>query len=123
MSGSALTGGALINKKGEFQFWSAWVELFFVFILIIGIIIGMISPSATITYFVALAVGMVGGRMLYERKGKERAQYILLVIAFIMGYVLGTWRGDRIITLLLFLFGAGLIYFLLNKHILKDTWF
>ena len=111
-----------MNKKAAFAFWSDWAEFFFFVLLLIGIIFGVLSPSAPITYLIGFFSGMMAGRLFYERKDKGRAPYLLIVIGFIMGYVIGNFRfGDRRITFLLFLFGAALTYYLFDKKIIKDT--
>jgi hypothetical protein len=109
------------GKRG-LAYWSEWAEFFFFVLLFVGIVIGILSPSAAITYLVGFFSGMMAGRLLYERKNKGRAPYLLIIIGFLMGYVIGTFYGDRRITFLLFVFGAVLSYYLFNKKILKDKW-
>ena len=87
----------------------------------VGLLIGIASPSATITYLVGFFSGAMAGRLLYERKNKLRAPYLLIIIGFIIGYVIGTFYGDKRITFLLFIFGAVLTYYLFDKGILRDT--
>jgi hypothetical protein len=91
--------------------------------LFVGLVLGALSPSAVITYLIAFCSGMMFGRLLYERKGKSKATYILIVIGFVMGYVVGSgiFRGDPRITAFLFVIGAILIYFLFNRKLIKDT--
>ncbi len=109
------------NKKASLNYFSDWAEFFFLVLLFIGLIFGIMSPSAVITYLVAFFSGMMAGRLFYERKNKGRAPYLLIIIGFIMGYVIGTFHGDRKISFLLFLFGAALSYYLFDKKIIKDT--
>ncbi|MCK5282327.1 MAG: hypothetical protein KAK00_02875 [Nanoarchaeota archaeon] len=109
-----------MNKKAALNFFSEWAEFFSLVLLFIGIFIGIISPSAAITYLVAIFAGFFAGRLLYERKEKLKAPYLLIIIGFIMGYVIGTFYGDRRITFILFLIGTALGYFLFDKKIIKD---
>lgn len=109
----------LRNKKG-FAYWSDWAEFFFFILLFIGLIFGALSPSAVITYLVGFFAGMMAGRLLYERKNKGRAPYLLIIIGFVMGYVIGTFHGSRQITFLLFIFGAAFGYYLFDKKIVRD---
>jgi hypothetical protein len=110
----------MMNKKAAFAYWSEWAEFFFFVLLFIGLIFGIGSPSAVITYFIGFFSGMMAGRLFYERRDKGRAPYLLITIGFIMGFVIGTFHGNRIITFLLFIFGAVLSYFLFDRKILKD---
>lgn len=127
--GKDLTGKGLIkmirnflrNKKAALDFFSDWAEFFFLVLLFIGIIFAVSSTSAVITYLVGFFSGMMAGRLIYERKEKLRAPYLLIIIGFIMGYVIGNFRyGSRVIIVLLFVFGAALMYYLLDKKIIKD---
>lgn len=109
------------NKRAAFSFWSDWAEFFFFVLLFVGIIFGVMSPSAVITYMVGFFSGMMAGRLVYERKRKGGAPYLLIIIGFVMGYVIGTFHGSRPITFLLFVFGAAFSYYLFNKKIIKDV--
>ena len=110
----------MMNKKAAFNYFSDWAEFFFFVLLFIGIIFGVFSPSAVITYMVGFFSGMMAGRLLYERKNRGRAPYLLIIIGFVMGYVIGTFHGSRPVTFLLFVFGAAFSYYLFNKKIIKD---
>ncbi len=112
-----------LTKKAKFDYFSDWAELFFFVLLFIGLIFGVTSPSAVITYLIGFFSGAMAGRLIYERKNKLKAPYLLIVIGFIIGYVIGTFHGDRRITFLLFIFGAVLTYYLLDKKIIKDIKF
>jgi len=90
-------------------------------LLFIGLVIGVRSPSAAVTYLVALVAGMITGRLLYDRKHKLRAPYMLIIIGFVIGYVIGSFYGNRFLTFLLFLFGATGMYYLLNKKFIRDV--
>ncbi|MBD3163736.1 hypothetical protein GF323_00890 [Candidatus Woesearchaeota archaeon] len=108
-------------KKAAFDFFSDWAEFFFLVLLFTGLILGIFSPSAVITYLIGFFSGMMAGRLFYERKDKGRAPYMLIIIGFVMGYVIGTFHGDRRVTFLLFVIGAVLMYYLLDRKIIKDT--
>lgn len=109
-----------MNKKGAIDFFSDWAEVFFLILLFIGLIFGVFSPSAAITYAIAFVSGLMAGRVLFERKDKGRAPYMLIIIAFILGFILGSFYGDKKITMLLFIFGAALGYYLFDKKIIRD---
>ena len=107
-------------KKAQFDYFNNWAEFFFFILLFLGILLGIASPSAVITYLISFGSGMMAGRLAFERKNKGRAPYLLIIIGFIFGYVFGAFRGSRLITFLLFIFGAVLLYYLLDKKLIKD---
>ena len=111
----------LTKKAAAFTFFSDWAEFFFLVLLFIGLFIGIVSPSAVITYLIGFFSGVMAGRLVFERKNKLKAPYLLIIIGFIIGYVIGTFYGDRRITFLLFVFGAVLTYYLLDKGYIKDV--
>ncbi len=108
------------SKRGALDYFSNWAEVFFLILLFTGLVFGVMSPSAVITYLVGFFSGMMAGRLFYERKDKGRAPYLLIIIGFVMGYVIGTFHGDRRVTFLLFIFGAALSYYLFDRKIIKD---
>ena len=111
-----------MNKK-SLKYGSDWAEMFFLVLLLIGVVIGVMSPSAAVTYLIAFVSGMLVGRIVWFRKTKMMAPYILIVIGFLLGFVIGTFRGDRRITALLFILGAIICYYLFKKGVLKDKFF
>ncbi|MBS3136678.1 hypothetical protein J4401_07030 [Candidatus Woesearchaeota archaeon] len=110
-----------MNKKAEFSYYADWAEFFFFVLLFVGIVLGVLSPNAVITYLIATASGMLAGRVFHHRRYKGRAPYTLLIVGFIMGFVIGTFRGERTISFLLFVLGGVFSYYLFDKKILKDT--
>jgi len=113
-----------LNKRasGHVPFFWNWAEMFFMVLLIAGLILGIFSPSAVITYLMAFFTGFMAGRLMYERKHNLKAPYMLIVIGFIIGYVLGTFYGSKIITLILFIGGYIVSYQLYDKKIVKDVY-
>ena len=103
-------------------FFKNWTEFFFFVLMVIGLIVGLwaTSFSAVINYIVIFLSGMIGGRLLYDRKGKITFPYYIILIGFIAGYVLGTYYGSRKIVVILFVLGILLSYHLYNKGYLRD---
>ena len=103
----------------EFYFKS-WVELLFFALMVIGFVIALIAPSAVISYTVIFLSGMIGGRLLYDRRQKLTFPYYLIMIGFLVGYVIGTYYGSRKIVIILFIIGILFSYYLCKKGYLKD---
>lgn len=102
-----------------------WAEIIAASFMVIGIIVAFLSPSLFISYMIIFLSGMIAGRLLWERRNKTRYPYILIMLAFVAGYMLGTFRhyGNPIIILILFVVGAVLMYKLNQKGILADLFF
>jgi hypothetical protein len=102
-------------------FFKSWAEFFFFVLMIIGFIIAIIAPSAVISYLVVFLSGMIGGRLLYERKKKLSFPYYIIIIGFMIGYVIGTYYGSRKVVIILFVLGILLSYYLHNKGYIRDV--
>jgi len=103
-------------------FFRSWAEFFFFVLMIIGFIISIwaSSFSAFISYIVVFLSGMIGGRLLYDRKGKLTFPYYIILLGFIIGFLLGTYYGSRKVVFILFVLGALFSYHLYSKGYLKD---
>ena len=106
-------------------FFKSWAEFFFFVLMIIGFIVALwaTSFSAVISYIVVFLSGMIGGRLLYDRKKKLAFPYYIIIIGFIIGYVIGTYYGSRRVVIILFILGILLSYHLHNKGYIKDVAF
>ena len=103
-------------------FFKSWAEFFFFVLMIVGFIIALwaTSFSAVISYIVVFLSGMIGGRLLYERKKKLSFPYYIILIGFLIGFLIGTLYGSRKIIVILFVLGVLFSYHLYNKGYLKD---
>ena len=103
-------------------FFKSWAEFFFFVLMVIGFIISLwaSSYSAFISYIVVFLSGMIGGRILYERKGKLTFPYYIIILGFLIGYLIGTYYGSRKVVIVLFVLGVLLSYHLYNKGYIKD---
>ena len=103
-------------------FFKSWVEFVFFVLMVLGLIVGVwaSSFSAVISYIVVFLSGMIGGRLLYDRKHKLTFPYYIILIGFLIGYVIGTYYGDKRIVIILFILGALFSYHLYNKGYIRD---
>ena len=106
-------------------FFKSWAEFFFFVLMIIGFIVAVwaTSFSAFISYIVVFLSGMIGGRLLYDRKKKLTFPYYIIIIGFIIGYVIGTYYGSRKVVIILFVLGLLFSYHLHNKGYIRDVAF
>jgi hydrogenase/urease accessory protein HupE len=104
-------------------FFKSWAEFFFFVLMIIGFIVALwaTSFSAVISYIVVFLSGMIGGRLIYERKKNLPFPYYIIIIGFLIGYVLGTYYGSRQVIVVLFVLGILFSYHLHNKGYIRDV--
>ena len=103
-------------------FFRSWAEFFFFALMVVGLILSLwaSSFSAFISYIVVFLSGMIGGRILYDRKGKLTFPYYIIILGFLIGYLIGTYYGSRKVVIILFVLGVLLSYHLYNKGYIKD---
>ena len=103
-------------------FFKSWVEFFFFVLMVFGFVIALwaTSFSAVISYVVVFLSGMIGGRLLYDRKRKLTIPYYIILAGFLIGYLIGTYYGSRKIIIVLFVLGVLFSYHLYNKGYVKD---
>ena len=106
-------------------FFKSWAEFFFFVIMLLGFVVALsaTSFSAVISYIVVFLSGMIGGRLLYERKKKLVFPYYIILIGFLIGYVIGTYYGSRKVVIILFILGVLFSYHLHNKGYIRDVFF
>lgn len=104
-------------------FFKNWAEFFFFVVMVIGIIIALwaTSFSAVISYIVVFLSGMIGGRLLYDRRKKLTAPYYIIIAGFLIGYVIGTYYGSRKVIIILFILGVLFSYHLHKKGYIRDV--
>ena len=104
-------------------FFKNWAEFFFFVLMVVGFIIALwaTSFSAVISYIIVFLSGMIGGRLLYDRKKKLIFPYYIIIIGFLMGYLIGTFYGSRKVIFVLFILGILFSYHLYNKGYLRDV--
>ncbi len=98
-----------------------FAEFFFLVVVLLGIVISLLAPSAVISYLVIFLSGIFAGRIIYSRKNKIQFPYFMIIAGFVIGYLAGAYYGNRKVLIVLFAIGAMVGYKLFDKKILKDT--
>ena len=106
-----------------FDFYKNWTEFFFAVLMILGILIALMAPSAVISYTIISLSGVFAGRLIYERRHKIQLPYFMIIVGFVIGYLLGVYYGSRRVVIVLFVIGAVVGYKLYEKNVLKDVRF
>ena len=104
-----------------FDFYKNYHESLFFALVVTGIAVALLAPSAVISYAIIFLSGIFAGRLLYSRKSKTQFPYFMVIAGFIIGYLIGVYYGSRWIAIALFVIGAILGYKLFDKKILNDT--
>ncbi len=107
----------MIKAKRGFDFFTFWVEGFFVILFILGIVIASMIQSAVLSYIIAFLSGLLFGKLIYHKKKDAFAHYALLTIGFVIGYTIGNGVGSRMLTLLLFFMGVFVSFYAHEKEI------
>jgi len=103
------------------RYYRNWAEIFFFILLVIGFLLSLATPSAVLSYALIFVAGMMGGRLIYERKDKLQFPYYLMIIGFLIGYILGAFYGNRNVIIILFVLGGFLSYILHDKGYIRDV--
>lgn len=107
------------NKRAAVDLVFTWVEIVSFILLIIGFIIAFSAQSAVITYVVSFLSGTFFGKIWYGLKKKEKFAYFLMILFFLIGFILGSFYGDKKVTILVFILGASIGYYLFHRQLLK----
>ena len=100
------------------SFYKNWMEMFFVMVMLLGIIIAVVVPSNIVSYMTITTAGVAAGKIIFDRKNKVRFPYILIITGFIIGYMIGAYDASRQLILILFVSGALVSYHVLEKELL-----
>ncbi|MBI2130483.1 hypothetical protein HYU10_01820 [Candidatus Woesearchaeota archaeon] len=77
------------------SYFENWMEIFFILIMLLGIVMAVVVRSNIVSYMTITAAGVAAGKIIFERKNKVRFPYILIIIGFIIGYVIGAYDASR----------------------------
>ena len=97
-------------------FFKSWAEFFFFVLMVVGVIVSLASPSAVISYFIIFISGMMAGRILAWRQHSTHFAYLLIIMGFLIGFVIGSYYGNRKVIIILFALGAFLAITYIRKR-------
>jgi hypothetical protein len=102
--------------------WHQWAEIFFIILILIGFVISISIKNAFLNYLVIFCAGLMGGRTIYKRKGKQPLfPFFLIIIGFLLGYMLsGILKGiNTKLIIILFIIGSIASYYIHKKEYIK----
>lgn len=112
-------GWALAWDKMTDYFFKNWAEVIFLILLVIGFLFSLAAPSAVLSYVIIFFVGIMGGRLIYERRKSMVFPYVLILVGFLIGYLIGARYGNWLIITVLFVLGSILSYYLHEQGLIK----
>jgi len=103
------------------SFLKNWAEIIAFILLVVGFLFSLAAPSAVLSYIIIFVAGMMGGRLIYERRKSMVFPYVLILIGFLVGYLIGSryGYGDWLVIVLLFVLGSILSYYLHEQGFIK----
>ena len=99
---------------------SNWAEIVFFILLVIGFLFSLAAPSAVLSYLIIFTAGMMAGRLIYYRKESMVFPYVLIIVGFFLGYLIGSRYGNWLVLTILFVLGSILSYYLHEQGFVKD---
>jgi hypothetical protein len=104
----------------KMNFGKRWVEIIFLTLLVIGFLFSLLAPSAVLSYLIIFAMGMICGRMIYFRKKSMVFPYVMIMVGFLIGYLIGSRYGNWLVIAVLFVLASILSYYLHEQGYVKD---
>ncbi len=105
------------NKKADFAY--NWVEYLFIVLLIIGFILALKVGSAVMAYIIISLCGLMSGRIFYRIRNKPQFTFYVIIIGFLLGYLLGSYYGNKKLILMFFVLFNIISYFIYKKGYIK----
>ncbi|MCK4589324.1 MAG: hypothetical protein KAT77_02700 [Nanoarchaeota archaeon] len=103
-----MTSGTFILKN--------WAETFFIALVLIGFFIALLINSAALSYIVVVLAGVIAGRFFFKRRiAQPIFPFILIMIGFLLGFMIGAIRANKFAIVVLFIIGTVGSYYLHKK--------
>ena len=102
-----------MNKKADFAY--NWVEYLFIALLIVGFILALKVGSAVMTYIIISLCGLMSGRIFYRIRKNPQFPFYVIIIGFLLGYLLGSYYGNKKIIFILFFVFNIISYYIYKK--------
>lgn len=102
------------------NFSEDWAETVSIILLLVGFLAALLINSPPLHYIIIFLAGFLSGRLYFIKKPTQPIfPFVLIIIGFLLGYMLGATNADRYTILVLFLMGTFLSYYLHKKGYIK----
>ncbi|HIG93892.1 TPA: hypothetical protein HA234_06875 [Candidatus Woesearchaeota archaeon] len=96
-----------------------WAELLMLVLIALGFVLSVLLQNASFSYTTILLAGFLAGRIYYLKRFTEPIlPFILMIVGFLVGYLIGNFWVSRIWIVILFMLGLGFSYYLHLKKII-----
>lgn len=95
-----------------------WPEISMLALAALGFFISVFLQNFLLSYFTSFLLGVLSGGVLFRKRLKEPIlPFVLIIIGFFLGYLLGGFWASRLWIFVLFAAGFGTGYYLHLKEI------
>jgi len=109
-----------MNKRAKFKVepQEDWPQMIACGLLIIGFILA-IGTSVVLNYILIAFAGLIFGRTLATYEYKWPTTTLLIMVGFLGGFLLGAFRTDRRLIIVIFIVALVVSYFLHKNEIIS----
>lgn len=97
-----------------------WPEVVALVFVIVGFLVALNTGQAWTMYLVAVLAGLFFGRRWYRRRKGDKFSLFLTMVAFLVGFGLGSLLLNIRMLVLVFLAGFAVGFWLHDKDIIKS---
>lgn len=95
-----------------------WPELLTLFVVVMGFFVSVLLRTPAFSYISVLLCGFLAARLYYIQRYKQPIlPSVLIILGFLVGYVAGSFWTSRFWTVVLFVIGFTVSYYLHAKGI------
>ena len=113
----------MLGKKAKLDVAENWVEYAFFVLLVLGFFFSAGSGSAVMSYIMIFLCSMMGGRLLYRLKKDSKVPWVIILIGFLIGFVMGSFYANKRIITVCYIAGIWLSYYIHDKDLIHTTEF
>jgi len=104
---------------GAMKWDEQWAEAFALLFLVLGFVVSILLQSAYFTSLSVFLAGLIGGRIYYLRYQTQPIfPFVLMIVGFLLGYLLGNFWTSRLLTLFFFALGFIGSYYIHQQKII-----
>ena len=93
-----------------------WVETIAIILLMIGFVLAITINEMIYVYLVILLAGLIVGRFFFFKIGRKPLfPFVLIIVFFLLGYIMGSFSANRKVVVLLFVIGWVVSHMLHKK--------
>ena len=104
----------------DWDYTSAWVEYFAMFSMVIGIFLSTNAQNIIVSLILAFLSGGIFGRIYVRWKNSFKITLYIITISFLIGLIVGNWFENILITIIVFIIGWRLSFWLHEKKYIKS---